>query len=269
MPPSDTRCPSCDALVLQPSKFCGQCGKRLEGAPSRTPRESASATRTRFMHALDPTLPKELSCRLVHIDEEGGEGMTYTLRTGESLCGRNQGHILIYDDPYVSPLHCEFSFHGGALAVTDQQSLNGVYVRLQKERALVEGDLLRVGRQLLRFDEFAPTQAAPPGDEEPWGSPAMAAFGRISQVWDDGRAAESRLMVGESFDVGRDQGSLVFPTDAFVSGRHCTFFPRGDRVLVKDLGSANGTFLRARGRTTLVHGDLVLIGQQLLRVEIQ
>ena len=39
-------------------------------------------------------------------------------------------------------------------------------------------------------------------------------------------------------------------------------------MLLTDLGSKNGTFLRIRQDTTLSHGDYVFMGQQLLRVEI-
>ena len=39
-------------------------------------------------------------------------------------------------------------------------------------------------------------------------------------------------------------------------------------LLVTDLGSKNGTFVRVDGEHALQHGDYIFMGQQLLRVEI-
>lgn len=276
------RCPSCETEFSVPTKFCSNCGKRLDGAG--TPGQAApGAKRTMFMHAAQVQSHKEPTCRLISIAEDGSEGTAFTLRTGETACGRTNGIVLLFDNPFVSPTHCEFSFHGGTLAVTDAQSLNGVFIRLQKEMVLRDGDHLRIGKQLLRFETLDHIAGAKGGaranpalrahagtQQKRWGSPApTGAFGRLVQILPNGQLGECRVLAGESVDVGREQGNIVFPTDAFVSGRHCTFFPRADDVVVKDLGSANGTHIRIRERTTLRNGDFVSVGHQLLRIEIQ
>lgn len=276
------RCPSCGTEFATATKFCSNCGKRLDG--SGNPSNAAtSGKRTMFMHATNLDAPKEPTCRLISIAEDGSEGVSFTLRTGETACGRTNGIVLLFDNPFVSPTHCEFSFHGGTLAVTDAQSLNGVFVRLKNEMVMRDGDYLRIGKQLLRFESLdhkpgakgsghtnPAHRAASDGDTKIWGSPPPSgAFGRLIQILPNGQQGECRVLAGESVDVGREQGNIVFPTDGFVSGRHCTFYSRADEVVVKDLGSANGTHLRIRGRTTLRDGDFVSVGNQLLRIEIQ
>jgi hypothetical protein len=37
--------------------------------------------------------------------------------------------------------------------------------------------------------------------------------------------------------------------------------------VLTDVGSSNGTFLRVRGTRSLVSGDLLLMGQQLFRLQ--
>jgi len=53
-----------------------------------------------------------------------------------------------------------------------------------------------------------------------------------------------------------------------VSGTHVEVRLDDGALVVRDLGSKNGTFVRVPDETPLFHGDYVFIGQQLLRVEI-
>jgi pSer/pThr/pTyr-binding forkhead associated (FHA) protein len=254
-------------------KFCGNCGKRLDGgAAGAAPATEAGGARTLFMHAADVVAPREKLCKLVTIDQSGREGMTFTIKSGETLCGRENGIILFFDDPYVSPTHCRFAFHGGQLKVIDQNSLNGVYQRVRQERRLASGDLLRVGRQLFRFETLASAafqvKKADGDSSRIWGSPIGGAFGRLVQILEDGRTGEIRLLAGERCQLGREVGDIVIPTDGFISGRHCSFTPQNGETVLTDLGSSNGTYVRIRGEADVVHGDFLLVGNQMLRVEI-
>ena len=227
-----------------------------------------------FMHASEMPVARETVCRLITIDQAGQEGMTYTLRAGETQCGRVNGIVLFSDDMFVSPSHCRFAFADSTLTITDDGSLNGVYVRIPDEHALVDGDFLRVGRQLFRYEDIQAganqiVVRREGDDAEVWGSPNPGAFGRLLQILDDGRTGEIRLLAGESCNLGREVGEIVFPTDGFISGRHCSFFHRDGTSWVKDLGSSNGTYIRVRGSAQVKHGDFLLVGNQMLRVEIQ
>lgn len=265
-------CPACKAMVPAGMKFCGSCGKRLDGGAAPAAASAPSGGRTMFMHAADLQLPVEKVCKLVTIDQSGKEGMTFSLKKGETVCGRVNGIILFFDDPYVSPTHGLFAFHDGKLTVTDKASLNGVYRRLRGEHVLSDGDFLRIGRQLFRFETMTQAQQqvqrGEGDDAQIWGSPAPACFGRLVQILEDGRTGEIRLLAGESCNLGREQGEIVFPTDGFISGRHCSFFKRGEQALLKDLGSSNGTYVRIRDKADIEHGEFLLIGNQMLRVEI-
>ena len=69
--------------------------------------------------------------------------------------------------------------------------------------------------------------------------------------------------------LGRENGDLAFPTDGFVSGRHATLSVRDDRLMVTDLHSSNGTFLRLSAPSFVDDGDQFLIGRQLVRVDVK
>ncbi len=266
------QCPSCGYDNALAVKFCGNCGKRVDGAPLPPPEPEAQG-RTMFMHAADP-LPgvNEKQCKLVAIDQQGREGMNFSIKKGETLCGRHTGAILFVDDPFVSPTHCKFVFSGDKLVVHDAQSLNGVYLRVKQERRLQDGELIRLGRQLFRFEQLKnaafQVKKAASDDSRIWGSPTTTSFGRIVQILDDGRTGEIRLLAGERVQIGREIGDVVIPTDGFISGRHCVFMLHNGEPVLSDLGSSNGTYVRVRDQAELAHGDFVLVGNQMLRVEI-
>jgi len=267
-----TTCPKCATPNPSANRFCGGCGTRLDGDVPAAPADAAGG-RTMFMHAADMrAMVPEKKCRLIAIDPAGKEGMTFSLKSGETLCGRVNGIILFFDDPFVSPTHCAFSFREGALTIVDKSSLNGVYRRITGEQTLQDGDHLRVGRQLFRFETLtagaSELRRSEGDDAKVWGSPSPAAFGRLVQILEDGRAGETRLLSGDACNLGREQGQIVFPADGFISGRHCSFYVTGKEPRVKDLGSSNGTYVRVRGSATVNHGEFVLVGNQMLRVEI-
>ena len=63
--------------------------------------------------------------------------------------------------------------------------------------------------------------------------------------------------------IGRDAQADLFIEDASVSRRHALIHVDGDRALLEDLGSKNGTSLNGtplHGSSALTHGDVIGIG---------
>lgn len=67
---------------------------------------------------------------------------------------------------------------------------------------------------------------------------------------------------------GRRAGAILFPEDNYLSPRHANFFYDGGRLFVRDEGSLNGIFVRIREPVELRDGDVILAGEELLRVEL-
>jgi pSer/pThr/pTyr-binding forkhead associated (FHA) protein len=68
--------------------------------------------------------------------------------------------------------------------------------------------------------------------------------------------------------LGRENGDIIFPGDGFISSRHALLQTRSHTVILKDLGSSNGTFVRIDARKRLEDGDQLLIGRHLLKFEL-
>ena len=76
------------------------------------------------------------------------------------------------------------------------------------------------------------------------------------------------LQVREPVDVGRECDGILL-ADPQASRRHATLSPRGDSVLVEDLGSTNGTHLdgaRISSAVVLLPGSILRIGDTALQV---
>jgi pSer/pThr/pTyr-binding forkhead associated (FHA) protein len=76
--------------------------------------------------------------------------------------------------------------------------------------------------------------------------------------------------IGAEATIGRAGGCVVsLPEDTFVSNVHARVFTSGDRVLVEDLGSTNGTYLNQARVTAPVaakRGDQLRIGNTVLEL---
>jgi pSer/pThr/pTyr-binding forkhead associated (FHA) protein len=204
--------------------------------------------------------------KLVAVRHDGQPGPTYVITRAPLHCGRTQGEMLFPEDATVSPRHCRFLTREEGAFVEDLGSVNGTFVRLRQPRTLSPGDEVRVGRQLLRLEPIARPPAAE-GAVRPWGSTDPGYRARLTQLLQDGGTGEVfPLRLGENA-VGREVGHVCFPGDRYVSARHARIDVSDGGVLLTDLGSSNGTFLKVGGATKIASGDQVLVGMQLLRVE--
>jgi hypothetical protein len=181
------------------------------------------------------------------------------------VCGRG-GDLSIADDPFIADTQLRLFFSGNRLAVEDVGGGNGVFTRLRSERELLEGGELRLGRQRLLLEAMAEVRPDEDGSIA-WGSPDSGQRFRMVQLVEGGFRGGAWLLHDGDNTIGRENGDVVFPTDGFVSGRHALLNISLDRVVVRDLGSSNGTFLRLSAPAFVDNGEQFLIGRQLLRVE--
>ena len=86
-----------------------------------------------------------------------------------------------------------------------------------------------------------------------------------------GRSATTALKLGDGITTaGRHDECQLRIKSSEVSRKHCQFFEKNGMLMVKDLGSANGTFLNGKkieGQRVLEPGDELSVGPVKLRVE--
>ncbi len=208
---------------------------------------------------------------LVLINPDGSSGETIPLRTGESVFGRDVGPDVFREDPHLSPRHAAFHLDEKQLEVRDLGSLNGIFYRIVEPAEIRHGDIIRIGRQVLSFqvlDQCEPVIAAAADGTQVLGAPRGDAWGRMVRISSTERNSQAFLLFEPEEVIGRERGSTLIRDDGFVSGRHSRITVSGGRYYIEDLRSSNGTFVKVRSRRTIKNGDLMLLGQQPLRVTI-
>jgi predicted component of type VI protein secretion system len=71
-----------------------------------------------------------------------------------------------------------------------------------------------------------------------------------------------------ALQVGRQASDLSFFQDFWLNDAHCLIEDQGGFIMLTDLGSRGGTFVKVKAPTRLVTGDEILVGRTRLRVEI-
>jgi pSer/pThr/pTyr-binding forkhead associated (FHA) protein len=265
-------CPSCGNPVPADFKFCGTCGHRMEGAgtvnvpPSvkpaaAVPGKPMTATAAKSTSPAVPASPARRGV-LVLINPDGSEGASFALQGEKTVVGRDSGAPFT-GDVFLSPVHAVFTFKGNKLHVKDQSSLNGVYVKLEREMAvtLTDGAIFRIGQEILKFENLP--QPKEINGVELMGSPNPGFLGRICTVIGINTIGEAFAIPPDGMHMGRERGDVTFPDDGYVSGLHCRIHKEGNQVVLTDVGSSNGTFLRIGGEHEVRNGELFLMGQQL------
>lgn len=229
-------------------------------APSERPRPVATA---------DGTAP----LTLVSILKDGSDGRRYPIYGEVTDIGREEGQIILGDDPYLSPRHARVVQKAGQLLIRDLDSVNGVYVRIREPVDLSDGDMMLLGQQVLRFEVLAETEL-PLGPATQhgvmvFGTPEVQRIARLVQYTTEGVGRDVHYLYRDETVVGREQGDLVFTDDPFMSRRHAaiTVDRASRRFVLRDLGSSNGTAVRFRGERALRPGDQFRVGRHLFRFE--
>lgn len=260
-------CPVCGHANQPGHKFCAACGTNLTVAPTPpvAPAPVAAPAPAPVAAAPQPAA-LALNVVLTALRADGTDIGTYALPSASTTVGRDSGGIFA-GDSYLSPRHATFHIRAGRLFVKDEASLNGVYVKLAREAPaeLRDGDVFRIGQEIIRFERLKPQPATADGVER-LGSPSKGYVGRISLVTGRDTTGNSFPVPEAGIHIGRERGDVLFPEDGYVSGLHCRVGVEGDRVALTDLGSSNGTFLRLLEERELRSGDVLLMGQQVFRV---
>ena len=68
-------------------------------------------------------------------------------------------------------------------------------------------------------------------------------------------------------EIGRSSGCDVVVDSGTVSRHHADIEVTGGVVTLTDVGSSNGTFIRLRAERAVAGTDILLMGQQLFRID--
>jgi pSer/pThr/pTyr-binding forkhead associated (FHA) protein len=208
--------------------------------------------------------------------------------TQRVVIGRGAGSDVRLPDASVSLRHATLRAQGSDFIVLDEGSTNGTFigkvrVAPRTSRIVRSGDLVRVGRIWieLRIDQSPVTRDVAAATRDlalALVSQAMRAQGadftlKIHVV--EGRDQGATLPLAEEgrlYVVGRGPDCALALADSDVSREHVRLTRRGSGVLVRDLGTKNGTWIgdaRAPAERDVVWkpAHMMKIGRTVLALE--
>ena len=288
-------CPQCGGAVADGVSFCQYCGAALKQA-ARGPICSDCGTRnppgTNFCYTCGARVaagaatsvvplvkvasssglkPAGDSGRLITVRRDGTDGESFAIVGEQMDIGRSEGDLR-FDDPHLAPRHARILRRQGQYLLAPLEVRNGVYVRIHQPYELIDGDHFLLGKQVLRFELLSDAEKTlRPAVEHGvvlFGTPVKAPWGRLRQLTAAGTSRDLYHLTRGELTLGREQGDIVFSDDEFLSRRHAQLQFRSNRVTLRDLGSSNGTYVRLRAQHVLSPGEMIRMGDELLRFEL-
>jgi hypothetical protein len=197
----------------------------------------------------------------------GGPGR-YAVGRRDTVIGSG-GEISLPGETFCHPREATLKYREGRLFLERLDGFNGVFLRIQKPVVMSYGEEFIVGDQLLRIEENPVSDDAP--DPHPtyfYSSPRWPSSFRVVQVLAGGARGACLVARGSTLQVGSAIGDLILSNDPLVDAQHCLVEEQAGSILLTDLDSRNGVFVRSQPRQELVNGDEIVIGRTHLVVDI-
>lgn len=208
------------------------------------------------------------SYQLIVERTSGGDPGVYQPTSDSTIIGQS-GEVRLPQERFCHAREAKLSWRDEKLFLHDLPGGNGVFLRVQHLVELDAGDEFIVGDQLLRVDPN-PEQYDDAPTPEPtyfYSSPKWPSSFRLTQIFEGGLEGACVLARGSSIQVGSQVGDMLFPHDPLVVPQHCVVEEQAGVLILTDLDSRTGVFVRINGEQELMHGDELLIGRTRLKVE--
>jgi hypothetical protein len=190
--------------------------------------------------------------------------------TGSEAVIGSQGAVQLPGERFCHPQEARLAVRQERLWLEDLDGGNGVFLRIRTPVELELGDEFVVGDQLLRIEKNPiPDDGPDPAPTYFYSSPKWPSSFRVLQIFEGGANGCCVVARGNTLQVGSAIGDLVFPDDPLVGEQHCLIEEQAGTVVITDLGSRTGVFVRVRGEQELIHGDELLIGRTRLVVDLE
>jgi ribosomal protein L40E len=287
--PVNTRisCGHCGQATPAGFMYCQHCGNRiLPETAARSPVASRSNEPAKLspqppvVKSAPPARPvgdgptnrdkNGLRGRFVVVRRDGGDGENLPLSGEVCDLGRST-HRCLADDPFLASRHVRISWAVGGVKVRPLDTVNGVFWQLREPYELLSGDVFFVGRELIRFELLSGDERDLPSVSEQGvrvlGSAPRESWGRLRQLTTAAVNRDIWHLSRPEIVLGREEGDIVFPDDEFLSRRHALLSRVGGKVRLEDQNSSNGTYVRLRGDREIGPGDILRLGEQVLRYE--
>ena len=238
--------PAPEAAAAAPAAVAGPSISKLVGKPP--------AAKARFRLTVERSAPG---------------GPPFYEPIGDSAIIGAQGAIAIENEKFCHPREAQIRWVKGRVWLHDLEHGNGVFLRIRQPVELEIGDEFIVGDQLLTIERNPdPNDGPGEGPTYFYSSPKWTSSFRVVQIFEGGAKGACVVARGTTMQIGSAIGDFVFTADPLVDDQHCLVEEQAGAILLTDLGSRTGVFVRIKGEQELVGGDEVMVGRTRMQLDV-
>lgn len=219
--------------------------------------------------AAEPVPPPPKKLFALHVLRSLSGGPLRYEPLGESAVIGAGADIGLPGERFCAAKEARLQYRQGHLWLEDLEGSNGIFLRIRGPVELELGDEFVVGDQLLRIEQNPVADDGP--DPDPtyfYSSPKWPSSFRVVQVFEGGAPGFCVVARGNTLQIGSAIGDVLFPDDPLVSEQHCLIEEHAGAVVLTDLLSRTGVFVRIRGEQELAQGDELLVGRTRLVIDL-
>ncbi|MBT4493687.1 MAG: FHA domain-containing protein [Gammaproteobacteria bacterium] len=197
---------------------------------------------------------------MLRIQYKDGSGDAVDLAPPGKTIGQGSVNDIVIDKPDVNGFHADIKVEDGQAVITDINSSSGTFVNGDKiggPTNLRDGDIVTVGGI-----EFEVVEEDPTGGGKTLVLSGTALLevgsGSWSLVADSGPEKGQVIPIVERVEIGRALECDISILEPALSRKHAELELDGDKLIARDLGSVNGTWVNAEkieGEVELKDGD--------------
>jgi pSer/pThr/pTyr-binding forkhead associated (FHA) protein len=185
-----------------------------------------------------------------------------------AIIGRD-GAIALENERFCHPREAQIRWQKGRIWMHDLEAGNGVFLRIRQPVELEIGDEFMVGDQVLLIERNPePNDGPGVGPTYFYSSPKWPSSFRVVQLFEGGAKGACVVARGTTMQIGSAIGDFVFTADPLVEDQHCLVEEQAGSIVLSDLGSRTGVFVRIKGEQELLAGDEIIVGRTRMSLEV-
>jgi pSer/pThr/pTyr-binding forkhead associated (FHA) protein len=195
-------------------------------------------------------------------------GPAYYEPLGDAAIIGRDGAIALESERFCHPREAQIRWQKGRMWLVDLEAGNGVFLRIRQPVELEIGDEFMVGDQVLLIERNPePNDGPGPGPTYFYSSPKWPSSFRVVQLFEGGAKGACVVARGTTMQIGSAIGDFVFTADPLVEDQHCLVEEQAGSIVLSDLGSRTGVFVRIKGEQELLAGDEIIVGRTRMALE--
>lgn len=234
----------------------------------RKPQPSAPEANGAKTVARGPASEGKLRFRL-HVTRSLTEGPELYEPVGDDVVVGSSGAVTLTGERFCHPKEALLKWRDDRLHLVDLDGGNGAFIRIRTPVELAIGDEFIVGDQLLRIQRNPTYDHTPgPGPTYCYSSPVRASSYRVVQIFEGGAEGACVVARGTTVYIGSGYNDMIIARDPLISEHHCLLDEQAGSIILTDLESRTGVFVRVNGTVELKHGDELMFGRTRLAVDL-